>query len=215
MNDGGMKQGQRFIALRRMEYVWLSAVWWKQPGLSDGHMERNLLNDSIPPEMSQEEGFYLCLSHSGLLSDIGRCVLEYEWKGCDKKCRLRNIGLLLHIWHACLMFKITKERQPFSFQLWWVILAFRFQLWVTAFTPILLSQRFLTRGDKTLTCHQQTELDQAHFVFVYTHKPLKRCDSNCQSEMPQFIFCYTVILSKLWFSYNTHWHLWVPQTVSI
>lgn len=149
MNDGGMKQGQRFIALRRIEYVWLSAVWWKQPGLSDGHMERNLLNDSIPPEMSQEEGFYLCLSHSGLLSDIGRCVLEYEWKGCDKKCRLRNIGLLLHIWHACLMFKITKERQPFSFQLWWVILAFRFQLWVTAFTPILLSQRFLTRGDKT------------------------------------------------------------------
>lgn len=70
MNDRGMKQRQRFIVLRRLEYVWLSAVWWKRLGLSDRRMEKNLLNDSIPPEKSQEEGFYLCLSHSGPLSDI-------------------------------------------------------------------------------------------------------------------------------------------------
>lgn len=61
MNDGGMKQGQRFMVLWRIEYVWLSAVWWKQLDLSDGHMERNLLNDSIPPEKSQEEGFFFFL----------------------------------------------------------------------------------------------------------------------------------------------------------
>ena len=48
-------------------------------------MERNLLNDSIPPEKSQEEGFYLCLSHSGPLADICRYVLEDEWKCSDQK----------------------------------------------------------------------------------------------------------------------------------
>lgn len=55
------------MVLWRIEYVWLSAVWWKQLDLSDGHMERNLLNDSIPSEKSQEEGFisvYLILAPS-------------------------------------------------------------------------------------------------------------------------------------------------------
>lgn len=65
-------------------------------------MERNLLNDSIPPEKSQKEGFYLCLSHSGFPSDICRYVLEDEWD-CTKHHKaeievdiLRNICLLLH-----------------------------------------------------------------------------------------------------------------------
>lgn len=33
--------------------------------------------------------------------------------------------------------------------------------------------------EAALSLHQQTVLDH----YVYTHKPLKRCYSNCQSEM--------------------------------
>jgi len=64
MNDEGMKQEQRFMAPWRIEYVWLSAVGWEQLSLNERHMERNLLNDSISSEKSQEEGFSLILPHS-------------------------------------------------------------------------------------------------------------------------------------------------------
>lgn len=51
-------------------------------------------------------------------------------------------------------------------------------------------------------------------LFSCADTPLCRRYCNCQSETMQFIFCYTIILSKLWFSYNTPRHRWVPATVS-
>lgn len=43
------------------------------------------------------------------------------------------------------------------------------------------------------------------WITLSSHISLQEmCDSNCQSEMLKFTFCYTIILSKLWFSYNTH-----------
>lgn len=66
------------------EYVWLSATWWKQLRLSDRRVERNLLNDSIPPEKSQQICHH-CLSYSHPLGDICQYVLGQELKYCDQK----------------------------------------------------------------------------------------------------------------------------------
>lgn len=118
MNDAGMKQGQRFMALWHIEYVWLSAVRWKRLDVSDGHGERNLLNDSIPSEKLQE-GFYLCLSDSGPGADVcgpkmnGKAVTQI-YKASENKIKvmrseLRKAGTSLHVWHVCLMFETRAE----------------------------------------------------------------------------------------------------------
>lgn len=57
MNDEGMKQGQRFMAPRRIEYVWLSAVGGKQLSLNDRHKKKDLLNDFLSPKKPEEEAF--------------------------------------------------------------------------------------------------------------------------------------------------------------
>lgn len=72
MNDEGMKQGQRFMAPWRIEYVWLSAVGGKQLSLNDRHMEKDLLNDFLPPKKPEEEAFLFLpiLSLSLILGDF-------------------------------------------------------------------------------------------------------------------------------------------------
>lgn len=135
MNGAEMKEGQRFMMLWCTEYVWLSAVWWKQLDLSDGHMERNLLNDFIPPEKSEEEVvffvfcFYLCLSHSG--PNTCRCVLENESKGCITKQKLKYAYYATQTYYymfgVCVWWLRDSQRETdFSSQLWWSI-AFRFR----------------------------------------------------------------------------------------
>lgn len=142
MNDEGMKRRQRFMALQHIEYVWLSAVWWRQLSLSDRHMERNQLNDSIPPEKSQEERFFfvcLILAFSQalvcLFSEIsGNVVTKTPQKVLENMNRGVNImqhGTVI----TCLTYtldvqEITK-RQTVFYQLWWDIFAFgsRFDSW--------------------------------------------------------------------------------------
>lgn len=198
MNDGGMKQGQRFTVPWRIEYVWLSGVWREPLRLSDGRVERNQLNDSIPPEESHGEGFHLCLSHSGPpLARLWVCFpskTNWRVKSLDKnptrhhktKIKPRSFcssGLLLHVWH----FGSDVQSQP------------RWFIHCLSLRPRLAFRA--TKG--TSDCFHQEELHMSW-----------RCRSNCQSETPKFISGYTIILSKPWFSYNAHWHLWVPQTVS-
>lgn len=207
MNEGGMKQRQRFMAHWHKEYVWLSAVWWKQLDLSDGHMVRNLLNDSIPPEKLHEKGFSsLSMSSRPFLR---RVLLKMNEKAATetykepqtqfKLCILCNIPACL----TCIFDSWdTSTRGHLSAFL--VCACLWIWLCLTMFKPVFQK----TKEDDCL--HQQTGLDH----FICRQKALKRRYSNCQSETLYFIFCYTIILSKLWFSYNTHWHQWVPQTFS-
>lgn len=76
MNDEGMKQGQRFMALWHIEYVWLSAVWWKRLDVSDGYAKRNLLNDFIPPEKLQEGFIFVYLIRGPAQTFVG-----WRWMG--------------------------------------------------------------------------------------------------------------------------------------
>lgn len=116
MNDGGMKQGRRFMALWHIEYVWLSAVWWKRLDVSDGHAERNLLNDSIPPEKLQEGFIFVYLIRGPAQTFVGRRwmgkAVAQMYKASENKIKvihatLCNTGASLQVWHVwlCLMFQ--------------------------------------------------------------------------------------------------------------
>lgn len=97
MNDGGMKQGRRFMALWHIEYVWLSAVWWKRLDVSDGHAERNLLNDSIPPEKLQKGFIFVYLIRGPAQTFVGRRwmgkAVAQIYKASENKIKVIHVAL--------------------------------------------------------------------------------------------------------------------------
>lgn len=134
MNDGGMKQRRRFMVLWHIEYVWLSAVWWKRLDVSDGHAERNLLNDSIPPEMLQEEGFiFVYLIQAPVQTSVGRRWMERLW---HKSTKPQKTKLKLDVRHyatrarrctpdAWVLMSETRAGDGLLFRLDWLLVALR------------------------------------------------------------------------------------------
>lgn len=154
MNEGGMKQRQRFMARWHKEYVWLSAVWWKQLDLSDGHMVRNLLNDSIPPEKLHEKGSSsLSMSSWPFL----RHVCSWRWmkrlwqkptKNHKPNLTYAYYATLLHVWHASLT--VETLAQEGIFQPFWFVIAFRSD----CVSP-RLNQRFKRQKKMTVSISRQ------------------------------------------------------------
>lgn len=159
------------MVLWHIEYVWLSAVWWKRLDVSDGHAERNLLNDSIPPEKLQEGFIFVYLIRGPPQTFVGRRwmgkAVAQIYKASENKIKvihaaLCNTGASLHVWHVwlCLMFQ-TRAEEGLHFSLAVFCLPLHLTL---PLQPAL---------------HQTKD---SLVLFSCARTPPRRCYSNRQSE---------------------------------